>query len=98
MRKQLRSFEELLNHFTSYSDKLAAAHIESYDGETMRDMGDMFRKVAEEMDENERKELNVNEAMLKTHTSTLFGAGFGTISGTLQYAFMIMALYPEVQK
>ena len=98
MRKQLRSFEELLNHFTSYSDKLAAVHIESYDGETMRDMSDMFRKVAEEMDENERKELNVNETMLKKHVSTLFGAGFGTISGTLQYGFMIMALYPEVQK
>ena len=98
MRKQLRSFEELLNHFTSYSDKLAAVHIESYDGETMRDMSDMFRKVAEEMDENERKELNVNETMLKKHVSTLFGAGFGTISGTLQYGFMIMALHPEVQK
>ena len=98
MRKQLRSFEELLDHFMSYSDKLAAVHIESYDGETMRDMSDMFRKVAEEMDENERKELNVNEAMLKAHISTLFGAGFGTISGTLQYAFMILALHPEVQK
>ena len=98
IRKQLQSFEDLQNHFSNYSDKLAAVHIESYDGETMRDMSDMFRKVAEEMDENERKELNVNEAMLKAHISTLFGAGFGTISGTLQYAFMILALHPEVQK
>ena len=98
VRKQLRTFEKLLNDSYNYSDKLAAAHIGSYDSETMRDMSDMFRKVAEEMDENEKKELNINETMLKQHISTMFGAGFGTISATLRYGIMIMALYPEIQK
>jgi len=98
VRKQLQSFEDLLNNFMNYSDKLAEAHIGSYDGETMRDMSDMFRKVAEEMDEDEKKELNINETMLKQQISGLFGAGFGTVSGTLRYGILIMALHPEIQK
>ena len=98
VKKQLRAFEELLGVSMTYSDKLALAHIQDYDGKTIRDMSDMFRKVAEGMDENEQKALKINDQMLKTHISTLFGAGFGTTSATLRYGIMIMALNPEIQK
>ena len=97
-RKRVQEFEEMIRLMLEYSDKLATAHIQDYDGKTMRDMSDMFRKVAEDMDEDERKALNINNEMLKSHISSLFGAGFGTVSYTLLYGIMIMALNPEIQK
>ena len=97
-RKRVQEFEEMIHLMFEYSDKLATAHIQDYDGKTMRDMSDMFRKVAEDMDEDERKALNINDEMLKSHISSLFGAGFGTVSYTLLYGIMIMVLNPEIQK
>ena len=54
-RKRVQEFEEMIRLMFEYSDKLATAHIQDYDGKTMRDMSDMFRKVAEDMDKDERK-------------------------------------------
>ena len=97
VRRQLQALEEMLHTFRSHFDKLAAGHTEEYNGRTIRDMTDMFRKVAEEMDEDEKKMLKVDEHMLKCHISTMFGGGFHTIGCSLNYAVMIMALYPEIQ-
>ena len=95
--KYLQALEKLLQLFRRYSDKMVSAHINGYDSKTMRDMSDMFRKVAENMDEDEKKVLNVNDRMLKSHISTIFGAGIGTTMETLRYAVMIMALNPDIQ-
>ena len=65
VRRQLQALEEMLHTFRSHFDKLAAGHTEEYNGRTIRDMTDMFRKVAEEMDEDEKKMLKVDEHMLK---------------------------------
>ena len=40
--------------FTRHFDNISVAHINSYDGKTMRDMSDMFRKMAGELDEDEK--------------------------------------------
>ncbi|KAI6659251.1 Cytochrome P450 1A1 [Oopsacas minuta] len=97
IRHKLRRLEELLCVFNKYADKIAMAHIGNYDGENMRSMCDIFRKVAEGMNEEERKVLKVDDDMLKNHLSSIFGAGFSTTAGTLKYAILIMAIYPEVQ-
>ena len=52
-RKWAQEFEEMIRLMFEYSDKLAAAHIKNYDGKTMRDMSDMFHKVAVDMDKDE---------------------------------------------
>ena len=44
------------------------------------------------------KALNINDEMLKSHISSLFGAGFGTIAYSLLYGIMIIALNPDIQK
>ena len=97
IRHKLRRLEELLRVFNQYSDQIAMAHIRNYDGVTMRSMCDMFRKVAEGMSAEEKKVLKVDDEFLKNHLSAIFGGGFGTTAGTLKYAILIMALYPEVQ-
>ena len=63
----------------------------------MRDMSDMFRKMAGELDEDEKKLLKIDDHMLKCHISTTFGAGFDTVTHTIRYTMMTMALYPEIQ-
>ena len=97
LRKQLRKLEQCFEDGNKYSNDVALAHIDTYDGEVMRDMCDMFRKAAENMDEEERKLLNVNDDMLKEHISTMFGSGFAPMTYCLRYAIMIMALNPLIQ-
>ena len=63
----------------------------------MRDLSDMFRKAGEEMTEDEKKVLNVDNRMLKDTVATLFGAGFATTKETLRYSILMMALYPDIQ-
>lgn len=91
-RKQLRGFEELMNRIKSYSNKLVSARLKSNDGEVLRNI---FRTIANEEDESEEGE--VDTEMIK-RWSSLFGAGFGTITATLRYGIMILALHPEVQQ
>ena len=97
VRKQLKELEDLLELFRQHFDNLSVPHINSYDGETMRDMTDIFRKMVEELDEDEKKLLKIDDQMLKCHVSTTFGAGFDSVSHTMRYSMMIMALYPEIQ-
>ena len=94
---QLQVLEDVLRVFTRYTDKLALAHIQDYDGEVVRDICDMFRKVAMSENENENALLKLDNDTLTTHVSTSFVAGLTPLTQTLQYALMIMALYPEVQ-
>ena len=86
-----------MKNIIEYSDKLSSAHIETYDGENMRDISDMYRKAGEDLSESEKKVLKLNDRMLKDTIATLFGAGFGTISATLRHSIMLMAHHPDIQ-
>jgi cytochrome P450 len=97
MKNKLREYKELLQNILNYSDKLASNHIDSYDGENVRDLSDIFRRAGEEMSEDDAKVLNVDSRMLKDTVATLFGAGFATVSGTLNYSILLMALHPDIQ-
>lgn len=97
LKRNLQDYKELVENILSYSDKLASVHIDSYDGENMRDLSDMFHKAGEEMSEDEKKVLNVDNRMLKDTVATLFGAGFANIAGTLCYGILLKALHPDVQ-
>ena len=97
IKGKLRKYEQLVQNILNYSDKLASMHIDTYDGENMRDLSDMFRKAGEEMTEDEKKVLNVDNRMLKDTVATLFGAGLATTTETLRYSILMMALYPDIQ-
>ena len=97
MKNKLREYKELIQNIIDYSDELASIHIDTYDGENMRDLSDMFHKAGEEMNEDEKKVLNVDNRMLKDTVATLFGAGFATIASTLYHSILLMALHPDVQ-
>ena len=55
-------------------------------------------KLAEDMDETEKRVLKIDNNLLKECVSSLFGAGFGTVAVTLRYGILIMALHPEIQQ
>ena len=98
VKKQLQELEELLENFSKHFDNISAVRIDSYNGKTMRDVSDVFRKLTEGMNEDEKKLLKIDDNMLKCHIFTTFGAGFDTATHTMSYAMMIMALNPEIQK
>ena len=97
MKRKLQEYKELIQNIVNYSDKLASNHIDSYDGENMRDLSDMFHKAGEEMSEDDAKVLNIDSRMLKDTVATLFGAGFATVASTLYCSILLMALHPDVQ-
>lgn len=97
MKSQLQNYKELIQNVVGYSDKLSSVHIDSYDGENMRDLSDMFHKAGEEMNDDEKKVLNFDNRMLKDTVATLFGAGFATVASTINHSMFLMALYPDVQ-
>ena len=97
LKGRLQKHKELIANITKYSDKLSSAHIDTYDGENMRDISDMYRKAGENMSESENKALKINDRMLKDTVATLFGAGFATIASTLRHSIMLMALHPDIQ-
>ena len=97
MKRKLQEYKELIQNIVNYSDKLASNHIDSYDGENMRDLSDMFHKAGEEMSEDDAKVLNVDSRMLKDTVATLFGAGFATVASSLYCSILLMALHPDVQ-
>ena len=97
MKKKLQEFKDLLQNIGNYSDKLASDHIDSYDGENMRDLSDMFHKAGEEMSQDDAKVLKVDSRMLKDAVARLFGGGFGTVTETLNCSILLMALHPDIQ-
>ena len=97
MRKQLQEYKELLQNISNYSDKLASKHVDSYDGENMRDLSDMFHRAGDEMSKDDAKVLNVDSRMLKDTVASLFGAGFAALAETLYCSIILMALHPDVQ-
>ena len=97
LKGKLRKFKLLMERIAKYSDKLSSAHIENYDGENMRDISDMYRKIGEDLSESEKKVLKINDRLLKDATASNFGAGFGTISLTLCHSIMLMAHHPDIQ-
>ena len=98
VQKRLDKFEQFLRNIAVISDKLADARARTSDDEINRDMTDIFNKMAEGMSDSEKKLLKVDEKTLKEHVLSMFGAGFASISFTLQYGLMIMALNAGIQR
>ncbi|KRY32747.1 C-terminal-binding protein [Trichinella spiralis] len=98
VRKQVAKFVDLLRRIRAYSDQLTEQHVRTYDQENLRDVTDFFYKISttqEEDGDDDGKEYDRD--MLKGLSGSLFGAGFGTIALTLQWAIMLMAKYPQWQ-
>ncbi|KRZ67594.1 C-terminal-binding protein [Trichinella papuae] len=104
VRKQVAKFVDLLRRIRAYSDLLTEQHVRTYDQENLRDVTDFFYKISTTQEEEEEHDDDDNHSkgeydrdMLKGLSGSLFGAGFGTIALTLQWAIMLMAKYPKWQ-
>ena len=96
IKGKLERFKKSLECIHNYSNQLASEHIDTYDGEHMRDITDMFHKANDEIADKER--LDIEGKTLKITVSSIFGAGFGTVASALRYMFIIMALHDDIQK
>jgi cytochrome P450 len=97
IKKKLENFKQLMLNINKFSYALSSENVETYDGENMRDIGDMFRKESEQMSESERNHCKVDKQDLKELLSGIFGAGFATVASSLKVSLMLMALNKEVQ-
>ncbi|KRZ18551.1 C-terminal-binding protein, partial [Trichinella pseudospiralis] len=104
VRKQVAKFVDLLSRIRAYSDQLTEQHVRTYDQEILRDVTDFFYKISttqeehdDDGDDDDDHSKECDRDMLKGLSGSLFGAGFGTIALTLQWAIMLMAKYPQWQ-
>ena len=98
VKGRLERLKKVLLRLKEFSNKMAAPHIDTYDGKSIRDVSDTFHSVCEEMDETEKCVLEVDDKLLKDTVSDMFGAGFGTIAETVRYGIKVMAMYPDIQR
>ena len=100
IKGKLERFKWLLDRIQDYSDQLFSVYIEPRNSENMKDMTliEMFQKLSKDTCEINKQDQPFTESEMKTTVSTLFGAGFGTISETIRCGLKLMAIHRTVQK
>ncbi|CAC5358758.1 CYP2J [Mytilus coruscus] len=95
MKDNLKVRREGLSTLKMYIEKHITEHRESFDPENIRDFIDMY--LVAEKEESERTSV-LNPAALLTSIIDLFAAGTDTTATTLDWTFLWMIQYPDVQK
>ncbi|CAC5365896.1 unnamed protein product [Mytilus coruscus] len=95
MKDSVRVRVEGFSTIRKYIEKHINEHRESFDPENIRDFIDMYLEA--EKDESERTSV-LNPAGLFSTIIDLFAAGTDTTATTLDWSFLFMIQYPDVQK
>ncbi len=96
LKNKLQESEQYLKAVGDYSEKLAC---KQSDKSCSRDkMVDICQQKCNKITDSEKAKHNISNATIRQQIYSLFGAAFGTTATTLRYSFMMMALYPDVQK
>ncbi|XP_052106618.1 cytochrome P450 2C29-like isoform X3 [Mytilus californianus] len=93
--KDLKMRSEGFSTLKKYIEKRITEHRESFDPENIRDFIDMY--LVAEKEESERTSV-LNPVAFLTSIIDLFAAGTYTTSTTLNWSFLWMIQYPDVQK
>ena len=71
--------------------------MDTYDPNVLRDVTDALIRATHSTPEEEKKAAGLTDEQILTTVQELIGAGFDTISSTLQWGVLYMTMHPEVQ-
>ncbi|XP_071161752.1 cytochrome P450 2C29-like [Mytilus edulis] len=95
MKDNLKVRRDAFSTLKKYIEKHITEHRESFDPENIKDFIDMY--LVAEKDESERTSV-LNEAAALSSIMDMFAAGTDTTATTLDWSFLWMIQYPDVQK
>lgn len=99
MREKMNRYLTVMGKVRDYSSNLVAKVLE----DTNRDekpltVAHAITKAVQEMDQDEKRVLQIDNEYIKGLVGSLFGAGFGTIAITIRWALLLTAKNPKIQE
>ncbi|XP_040275681.1 cytochrome P450 1A1-like [Bufo bufo] len=93
----VRTLLRAIDKFNNFTKKHVEEHFESYEKGHIRDITDALiylcnRKKVED------KLFTLSDAQIVSTVNDMFGAGYDTISSAVQWSFLYLIKYPEVQE
>ena len=96
-QKSFNAFLKILETMDAFSLRKRKEHLDTYDPNVLRDVTDALIRATYSTPEEEKKAAGITDEQILTTVQELIGAGFDTISSTLQWGVLYMAMHPEVQ-
>lgn len=96
-RPSFNRFLSILQAMDAFCLKKQLEHQATYDPGHIRDVTDALLHCSHNMDNAEKTRLGLTDEHILTTVQDLIGAGFDTISTTLQWSLLFMATHPEIQ-
>ncbi|XP_071490918.1 cytochrome P450 1A1-like [Diadema antillarum] len=95
--KSTNNFQELLKEFNGFVRNMITKHHEQYEDGSERDIIDHLVSSGRRHDKSEMTRVGLTEEQLLETALDYYGAGFETVSTTLEWTFLYMAAHPEIQ-
>ncbi|XP_054843083.1 cytochrome P450 1A1-like isoform X2 [Eublepharis macularius] len=91
-----KAAREFYGNFNKFVTKCVEGHCATYDENHLRDITDALISVSNEKNPDGKAAALSSEKIIIT-VNDIFGAGFGTMSGCLQWIFLYLIKYPKIQ-
>lgn len=99
LRKSTNEFKSMLTEFRAFvGGNLLDVHTAEYEDGSERDILDHLVTSGRRYNENNNKKAVIDDLMLRETCLDYFGAGFETVSTTLEWCLLYMAAHPDTQR
>ena len=97
-QRSFRKFLDILDTMDKFCDRKRDEHITTYRPNKVRDITDALLKAVIEIPEVDKLRVGLTDEHILVTTQELIGAGFDTVSTTLEWAILFLATNAEFQK
>ena len=97
-QRSFRRFLSILKTMDEWCLRKRKEHLMTYDPSHIRDITDAFIKATSYHDKKQRDSLGLTDEHILTTVQEMIGAGFDTISTTLEWAILYLVTNPELQR
>lgn len=98
MQRSLKKFLEILELMNKFCDEKQQEHLDSFNPSDLRDVTDILIKTTRELPQAEKDATGLTDEHILITVQDLIGAGFDTISSTLQWSVLYLMLHAHVQE
>nr|XP_056704601.1 cytochrome P450 1A1-like [Euleptes europaea] len=91
-----KAAREFYGNFNKFVTQCVKDHYATYDENHLRDVTDALLSVSNGKNPDRRAAVLSRDKIITT-VNDIFGAGFGTVSGCLQWIFLYLIKYPKIQ-
>lgn len=98
VQRKFQQFLDILHLMNKFCGEKQQEHFDTYDPGNMRDVTDILIRTVKETPGSEKEAVGLTDQHILTTVQELIGAGFDTISSTLQWSVLYLMTHPRVQE